>query len=54
MTIFLTATGRKKIRTAKTADVQTFALVRETGMADIPGIEPMNYGSMGNPPSLIY
>lgn len=53
MTIFLTATGRK-IKTVTTDGVQTFALVRESGMADIPEIEPMNYGSIGHPPSLTY
>lgn len=53
MTVFLTPTG-KKIRTATTDGVQTFALVRESGIADVQGIEPMNYGSIGNPPSLSY
>ncbi|WP_163410876.1 hypothetical protein [Flavobacterium ajazii] len=52
-TIFLTATG-KKIKTPATNNIQTFALVRETADEEIPGVEPMNYGSIGNPPSLTY
>ncbi len=53
MTVFLQATG-KKIRTPKTNEVQTFALLREESNADISSIEPMNYGSIGRPPSLNY
>lgn len=53
MTVFLQATG-KKIRTPKTNEVQTFALLREESNADIASIEPMNYGSIGRPPSLNY
>ncbi|OXG06958.1 hypothetical protein BC749_107173 [Flavobacterium araucananum] len=52
MTLFLTATG-KKIR-PKTNEVQTFALVRENEDTDIATIEPMNYGSIGRPPTLLY
>ena len=53
MTLFLTATG-KKIKTLSKTSVQTFALVEEESDADISSIEPMNYGSIGRPPSLIY
>jgi hypothetical protein len=53
MTLFLTATG-KRIKTPKTAGIQTFALVRESDDSDIESIEPMNYGSIGRPPSLDY
>lgn len=53
MTVFLTATG-KKIKTATKGSVQTFALVLENDDADIASIEPMNYGSIGRPPSLSY
>jgi hypothetical protein len=53
MTVFLTATG-KKIKTATKSGVQTFALVLENNDPDIASIEPMNYGSIGNPPSLSY
>jgi len=53
MTVFLTATG-KKIKTATTSGVQTFALVLENNDPDIASIEPMNYGSIGNPPRLSY
>jgi hypothetical protein len=52
MTLFLTATGKRK--RINTADVQTFALVREKEDADITTIEPMNYGSIGRPPALTY
>lgn len=53
MTLFLTATG-KRIRTSTPGKIQTFALVREEENADIESIEPMNYGSIGRPPSLLY
>ncbi|MDR7211855.1 hypothetical protein [Flavobacterium piscis] len=53
MTLFLTATG-KKIRTSTPGKIQTFALVQENDNADISSIEPMNYGSIGRPPSLLY
>lgn len=53
MTVFLTATG-KKIKTATKGSVQTFALVLENDDADIASIEPMNYGSIGRPPSLSF
>ncbi|OMQ08961.1 hypothetical protein [[Flexibacter] sp. ATCC 35103] len=55
MTLFLTATGKKiRINTISSNDVQTFALVREEENADISTIEPMNYGSIGRPPALLY
>lgn len=53
MTVFLQATG-KKIRTNTKNEIQTFALLREESNADIASIEPMNYGSIGRPPSLNY
>lgn len=53
MTIFLTPTGTK-IRKTTPDDIQPFALVRQIGIEEIPGIEPMNYGSIGNPPSKTY
>lgn len=53
MTVFLQATG-KKIRANTKNEVQTFALLREESNADISSIEPMNYGSIGRPPSLNY
>lgn len=53
MTIFLTATG-KKIRKVTKSSVQPLAMVHEDENADISSIEPMNYGSMGRPPSLLY
>ncbi|MRX69831.1 hypothetical protein SAMN06265349_101246 [Flavobacterium resistens] len=52
MTVFLTATG-KKIKTPKAGEIQTFALISD-GTSDIASIEPMNYGSIGRPPSLDY
>jgi len=55
MTLFLTATGKKiKNNTINTPEIQTFALVREDDNADISTIEPMNYGSIGRPPALLY
>lgn len=53
MTVFLQATG-KKIKTITKNEIQTFAIAREESNADISSIEPMNYGSIGRPPSLIY
>ncbi|MDQ6472767.1 hypothetical protein RB619_19175 [Flavobacterium sp. LHD-80] len=52
MTVFLTATG-KKIKTPKTGEIQTFALLSDEN-SDISSIEPMNYGSIGRPPALDY
>jgi hypothetical protein len=54
MTVFLQATG-KKIRTApKEGEVKPLALMMSSGEGDISSIEPMNYGSIGRPPSLEY
>jgi len=53
MTVFLQATG-KRIRTNTKNEIQTFAMAREESNADISSIEPMNYGSIGRPPSLNY
>lgn len=52
-TIFLTATG-KKIKLPTTNNIQPFALIRESADEEIPGLEPMNYGSIGHPPKLTY
>jgi len=52
-TLFLAPTG-KKIQNNSTAKVQTFALVQQQDPTDIESIEPMNYGSIGRPPSLTY
>lgn len=55
MTLFLTATGKKiKTNTTNAVGIQTFALIREDDNADISTIEPMNYGSIGRPPALLY
>lgn len=55
MTIFLTATGKRiRINTIEPTEIQTFALVREEENKDISTIEPMNYGSIGRPPALLY
>ena len=53
MTVFLQATG-KRIRTNTKNEIQTFAMAREESNADISSIEPMNYGSIGRPPCLLY
>lgn len=51
-TLFLVPTGKKTEKT--TAKIQTFALVQEESSSDIPSLEPMNYGNIGRPPSLLY
>lgn len=53
-TLFLVPTG-KKIKT-NAAKIQSFALVeeQEEETMDIQSLEPMNYGNIGRPPSLIY
>lgn len=51
-TLFLVPTG-KKIEQNK-AKIQSFALVQEPLSSDIQSLEPMNYGNIGRPPSLIY
>lgn len=51
-TLFLVPTG-KKIET-NTEKIQTFALVQEASSSDIQSLEPMNYGNIGRPPSLLY
>lgn len=51
-TLFLVPTGKKtKTNTTK---IQSFALVQEEETMDIQSLEPMNYGNIGRPPSLIY
>lgn len=51
-TLFLVPTG-KKIEN-NTAKIQTFALVQEEVSSDIQSLDPMNYGNIGRPPSLLY
>ncbi|GAA6773274.1 hypothetical protein [Flavobacterium sp. CGRL2] len=51
-TLFLVPTG-KKIEN-NTAKIQSFALVQEASSSDIQSLEPMNYGNIGRPPSLLY
>ncbi|WP_343698062.1 hypothetical protein [Flavobacterium sp.] len=51
-TLFLVPTG-KKIED-NTAKVQSFALVAEPASVDIQSLDPMNYGNIGRPPSLVY
>lgn len=51
-TLFLVPTG-KKIET-NTAKIQSFALVQEAVSSDIQSLDPMNYGNIGRPPSLLY
>ncbi|MCR4029457.1 MULTISPECIES: hypothetical protein [Flavobacterium] len=50
-TLFLVPTG-KQVETS-TAKIQGFALVQEAS-PDIQSLEPMNYGNIGRPPSLLY
>ncbi|UWY27050.1 hypothetical protein [Flavobacterium sp. TR2] len=49
-TLFLVPTGKKAADSAK---VQSFAMMQEAS-SDIQSIEPMNYGNIGRPPSLLY
>jgi len=51
-TLFLVPTGKKIEQ--NTAKVQSFALTQEPLSSDIQSLEPMNYGNIGRPPSLIY
>ncbi|TDX10419.1 hypothetical protein [Flavobacterium sp. S87F.05.LMB.W.Kidney.N] len=51
-TLFLVPTG-KKIEN-NTAKIQSFALAQEAYSSDIQSLEPMNYGNIGRPPSLLY
>ena len=54
MTVFLQATGKEIRKAPKEGEVQTFALMMDSGEQDVSSIEPMNYGSIGRPPSLNY
>lgn len=51
-TLFLAPTGKKVEN--NTAKIQSFALVQDQESSDIQSVEPMNYGSIGRPPSLLY
>jgi hypothetical protein len=55
-TLFLSATGRKTNTDSddNTNLVQGFAATKQAASADIQSLEPMNYGNIGRPPSLIY
>jgi negative regulator of genetic competence, sporulation and motility len=50
-TLFLVPTG-KQLETS-TAKIQSFTLAQEAS-PDIQSLEPMNYGNIGRPPSLLY
>ncbi|MBL0737820.1 hypothetical protein JI750_13025 [Flavobacterium sp. GN10] len=50
-TLFLVPTGKKA--KSNTEQVQSFALMQEMS-SDIQSLEPMNYGNIGRPPSLLY
>ncbi|WP_289659553.1 hypothetical protein [Flavobacterium panacagri] len=51
-TLFLVPTGKKIEKS--TAKIQSFALVQQASSDDIQSLEPMNYGNIGRPPSLLY
>jgi len=51
-TLFLVPTGKKTA--GDQAKIQSFAFAQETLSSDIENLEPMNYGNIGRPPSLIY
>ncbi len=50
-TIFLVPTGKKAEGNTQT---QSFSLMKEASSSDIESLDPMNYGNIGRPPSLIY
>ncbi|EJG02307.1 hypothetical protein [Flavobacterium sp. F52] len=50
-TLFLVPTGKKA---ENNTQVQSFALIKEAASSDIESLDPMNYGNIGRPPSLIY
>ena len=50
-TLFLVPTGRKAEN--KSTQTQTFSLMKEAS-SDIQSLDPMNYGNIGRPPSLLY
>ncbi|WP_264537574.1 hypothetical protein [Flavobacterium sp. N1736] len=52
-TLFLVPTG-KKAEAANTAKIQSFVALEDDAPSDIQSLEPMNYGNIGRPPSLIY
>ncbi|SFD88650.1 hypothetical protein [Flavobacterium phragmitis] len=51
-TLFLVPTGKKIEK--NTEKIQSFALKQEATSADIQDLDPMNYGNIGRPPSLLY
>lgn len=50
-TLFLVPTGRKSEN--KDPQIQSFSLMKEAS-SDIHSLDPMNYGNIGRPPSLLY
>ncbi|MEZ0130407.1 hypothetical protein AB9T88_11855 [Flavobacterium sp. LBUM151] len=52
-TLFLVPTG-KRIEAPNTAKIQSFVTIEDDAPSDIQSLEPMNYGNIGRPPSLIY
>ncbi|MBO9584757.1 MAG: hypothetical protein J7574_11415 [Flavobacterium sp.] len=50
-TLFLVPTGKKAAN--NNTKVQSFSLMQEAS-SDIDSLDPMNYGNIGRPPSLIY
>lgn len=54
-TLFLAATGKKAASAAETSNqIQSFVMAKEDSSADIESLDPMNYGNIGRPPSIIY
>ncbi|RZJ53789.1 MAG: hypothetical protein EOO44_07290 [Flavobacterium sp.] len=55
-TLFLSATGKKTSTDSdeNTNEIQGFVAAKQAASADIQSLEPMNYGNIGRPPSLIY
>ncbi|MBW1658605.1 hypothetical protein [Flavobacterium quisquiliarum] len=51
-TLFLVPTGKKAEK--NTEKIQSFALKQEATSTDIQDLDPMNYGNIGRPPSLLY
>lgn len=49
-TLFLVPTGKKA---KDNSQIQGFAMMQEASV-DIQSLEPMNYGNIGRPPSLLY
>jgi len=52
-TLFLVPTG-KKAEAENKAKIQGFVALQDDAPSDIQSFEPMNYGNIGRPPSLLY